>query len=619
MVTWRTIVGYAILGLLVVGLVWSFTFDRIEPADFTFCNGTEIKTVDPAIVTGQPEGRVVWAIFEGLCTWDPETLEPRPGVAKRWSVSEDGLTYTFDLREEARWSDGSPITASDFHWSYRRFLHPETASEYAYEMWYVNGAEQYTTGQVEPGDPVEIELNTLPPGARPYARGEMLYGLLLDIELPEGDPEAEPIYVVEVDGRPRRFQKPRTGEDEPRDPQSEDYAWLLYDFRRVGIEVLDRRTLRFHLKHPVPYFLNLLGFYPMSPVNRRCVETYGYPAWTKPENIVSNGPFLLESRRIRDRIRLVKNPLYWDVENVRLETVDVLAAESAITGLNLFMTGDADWVPTVPNEIIPDLLKYHPESFQPSPYLATEYYMFNCERPPLDDPAVRRALARAVNKQEIVDRIVRAGQQPARSLVPAGISEYIDYTPAECAAYDPQAAREALAETDFRRVVGERKLDLLYNTQESHQAIAELVQSQWKRTLDVDIRLQNQDWARYLASRREGAFDVARAGWIADYLDPNTFLEMFTTGNPNNHSRWSNAEYDELIRRAQLESDLALRMELYQRAEAILMDEMPIIPIYFGVTRNMVKPYVGGFSDNIQDVHPLKYIVIDDEKRQASR
>ncbi|MGQ9604874.1 MAG: peptide ABC transporter substrate-binding protein [Thermogutta sp.] len=600
---------------------------RPDKADFTFCNGTEIKTVDPALVTGQPEGRVVWAIFEGLTSYHPQTLEPLPGVAESWEISPDGRTYTFRLRRDARWSDGRPVTAEDFHWSFRRLLHPETAAEYAYEMWYVTHAEQYTAGRVEVGDPVEIELPDRPPGSPPFARGTVLYGRLLAVERPggaaaanaapglDGSHEADdaneganPVYVVEIDGKRRRFQRASAV---PRDPSAEDYRWLLYDFRGVGIRVVDRDTLRITLNHPVPYFLEIVGFYPMAPVPRHCVERYGYPDWTKPENIVCNGPFVLKSRRIRDRIRLEKNPYYWDRDRVRLNSVDVLAAESAVTGLNLYLTGSSDWIPSVPNEIVPDLLRSGRSDFRPAPYLATEYYIFNTRRKPLDDPRVRRAIAMAVNKQEIVARVLRSGQIPAESLVPADIAQYVDYQPPRCEPYAPDRAAALLAEAGFPGGRGMPRLELLYNTHESHQAIAELLQSQWKRSLRLDVRLTNQDWARYLASRRQGEFWISRAGWIADYLDPNTFLEMFTTGNPNNHGGWSNAEYDALVAAAQTEARPEVRMRLFRRAEAILLQEMPLIPIYWPVTRNMVHPRVRGFYANILDIHPLKDIWID--------
>lgn len=615
----RLLAGATLL-LALSGVVVALSLVRPDRADFTFCNSTEIKTVDPALVTGQPEGRVVWAIFEGLTSYHPETLEPLPGVAKSWDISPDGKTYTFHLREEARWSDGRPITAEDFHWSFQRLLHPETAAEYAYEMWYVVHAEQYTSGRVTVGDPVEIELRDRPPGAPPFARGIVLYGRLLAVE-PAGSSVAaedgtagadaaasgEPVYVVEVDGKTRRFQRASAV---PRDPTAEDYAWLLYDFRHVGIRVVDSHTLQITLNHPVPYFLEIVGFYPTCPVPRHCVEQYGYPAWTKPENIVCNGPFVLKSRRIRDRIRLEKNPCYWDRDQVRLNTVDVLAVESAVTGLNLYLTGSSDWIPSVPNEIVPDLLRSGRSDFRPAPYLATEYYIFNTQRKPLDDARVRRAIAMAVNKQEIVARVLRSGQIPAESLVPADIAKYVEYQPPQCEAYAPQRAAALLAEAGYPGGRGMPRLTLLYNTHESHQAIAELLQSQWKRSLGLDVRLTNQDWARYLASRRQGEFWISRAGWIADYIDPNTFLEMFTTGNPNNHGGWSHPEYDALVAAAQVEARPDVRMRLFRRAEEILLQEMPLIPLYWPVTRNMVHPRVRGFYPNILDIHPLKNIAI---------
>lgn len=618
--TGRFIAAYGVIALGLVGLVWAFWRPKEPAADFSFCNGTEIKTVDPALVTGQPEGRVVWAIFEGLTTYDPKTLAPRPGVAESWEVSKDKRVYTFHLRKNAYWSDGTPLTAEDFHWSFRRLLHPETASEYAYELWYVVNAEKYTSGRVEVGDPVEIELEEKPPGAPPYASGVILRGRLVAIEAgptgtDENQTEASPIYVVEIDGRREYFQKPEREGQRPRDPRARPYRWLLFDFEHVGIKVLDRFTLQMTLNHPVPYFLQIIGFFPMMPVPRHCIEKYGYPAWTKPENIVSNGPFVLQYRRIRDRIRLVKNPWYWDRENVRLNTVDVLAAESAITGLNLYMTGAADWIPVVPNEVVGELLRQKRKDFQPSPYLAVEYYIVNTRRPPLDDPRVRRALGLAIDKREIISRILQTGQEPAMSFVPPAIANYIPYQPPQMPDYDPATARRLLAEAGYPGGKGFPKIEILYNTHESHQAIAELVQAQWKRNLGINVRLQNQDWARYLASRRQGEFWVARAGWIADYLDPNTFLEMMTTGNPNNHGGWSNAEYDRLISWAQVEVDEHRRLALFKEAETLLLEEMPILPLYFPVTRAMVRPYVRGYYGNVLDIHPLKNIWVDVSKK----
>ncbi len=613
----RRAAAYSVTAGCLAVMIWAVSFGTLPPADFIFSNLGEIKTVDPHLVTGNTEGRIVWSIFEGLTSWDPKDLTPRPGVAEAWDISDDKLTYTFHLRPDAKWSDGSPVVADDFAWSFRRFLHPETAAEYAVELWYVVGAKKYTTAAVEVGDPVEIELDEKPPGARPFASGVILRGTLLAVDNPPAgrggdgdDSAANKTYVVEIDGNTRRFRQGASSAD------TEDYKWLLYDFESVGIRALDRRTLQIRLKHPVPYFINLMGFYPMSPVNRRCVETHGYPAWTKPENVVTNGPFILKFRRIRDRIRLVKNPYYWDRDNVKLEVVDALAVASYPTNLNLYMTGQADWIPVVPLEVVPDLLKRKHGDFKPEPYLGSYHYLVNTSKPPLDDKRVRQALNLAMDKREITEKITRAGQTPARSLVPRSIARWVDYTPAECGPHDVKRARQLLAEAGYPGGRGFPKIEILYNTSEAHQAIAELIQSQWKRRLGVDVGLRNQAWPAYLSSRRQGDYHVARAGWIADYADPVTFLDMFTGDSPLNQTRWDHPDYDRLLEQARQEPDEAKRMQHLEEAERILMDELPVLPIYAYVSQNMIRPYVRGFHANIQDVHPLKAIWIDHDLKQ---
>ena len=346
----RKLVPLTALALFLGATVWAVSFGRLPPADFVFVNESEIKTVDPAIVTGHPESRIIRELYECLVNWDPETLQPVPGVAERWDISDDLRTYTFHLRENALWSDGTPVTAEDFHWSFQRFLHPETAAEYAYQLYYVKGAKRYTERQIKVGDPVEIELTDAVPGAREYARGQVVYGKLLELHEPASK-EEKPRYVVELaDGRKETFQQGDWPTDEVR-----DFKWLLYDFREVGIRVIDTYTLELQLEHPTPYFLQLTGFHPLAPVNRKCVETYGYPGWTKPENIVTNGPYRLKERRIRDRIRLVKSETYWNRAKVHFNVVDALAVESLVTALNLYETGQCDWIPKAPTTIIPDL------------------------------------------------------------------------------------------------------------------------------------------------------------------------------------------------------------------------------------------------------------------------
>jgi oligopeptide transport system substrate-binding protein len=603
---------------MLVAVGWSLSFGTLPPADFTFVNETEIKSVDPAMVTGQPEGRIIRAIFEGLLDWDPKTLVPVPGVADAYEISDDKLTYTFHFRHDAAWSDGEPVTAHDFHYSFRRFLHPDVAAEYSYLLWDVVGADDYSTMRVDVGERVEVELLEKPDGALEFAPGRRITGVLKEIV--QDTPDGDKVFVVDVDGSfvdggERRFRRGdatrSAGSDG--DGDVEPCRWVLRDFETVGIKVVDDHTLAITLKHPVLYFDKLMGFYPLFPVNRRCVETYGYPAWTKPENIVSNGPFRLQFRRIRDRIRMDKNPHYWGHDDVALETIDALAVESVTTALNMYMTGQVDYISDVPRTILQEVMAQGRDDFTAAAYLANYHYLFNVERPPLDDERVRRALNMAINKRDVVESVTQGGEVPARSIVPPLVT---DYEPAECEAYDPKAARKLLAAAGYPGGKGFPEIEILYNTHETHQTIAELIQSQLREQLGIRVKLRNEEWGTCLNSRRTGDFMMCRAGWIADYDDPNTFLDMFMTGNPNNHTRWSSEVYDGLLKEAAVCTDPQERMRLMHDAEAVLMSELPAMPLYQYVRPTMVQPYVKGFYNNPVDVHPLKYVWIDEELKR---
>jgi oligopeptide transport system substrate-binding protein len=341
-------------------------------------------------------------------------------------------------------------------------------------------------------------------------------------------------------------------------------------------------------------------------VNRECVEEHGSPRWTKPRNIVSNGPFLLSMRRIRDRIRLVKNPTYWNADNVALEVVDALPIKSETTSLNMYLKGQIDWTTTVPTSIIPELQKR--DDFYTAPMLTTYFYRLNTTRPPLDNPLVRQALNLATNKQEICEHVTKAGQQPARSFVPPGLT---GFESAECGEYNVDRARELLREAGYPEGQGVPKFEILFNDSGAHKDIAQVIQRQWKNNLGIDVELRNLEWGVFLDSLQKKDYTVARSGWIGDYPDPNTFLDMFVTDGANNQTGWSNAEYDRLIHDSAAESDPVVRMQMLHDAERILMDEIPIIPIYFYVSISMVNPRVHGFAPNIQDIHPLTVIRVE--------
>jgi oligopeptide transport system substrate-binding protein len=603
------VVARAVTRLLPVallgGVVWAVWPSSHEPADFTFVNATEVKSLDPAIVSGQPENRVINALFEGLVRWHPATLEPLPGVAERWEISPDGKVYTFHLRPTARWSDGRRLTADDFAWSFRRLIDPLTAGEYSYQFWYVRGARAYNTARVSVGQVVEVELAERPAGAPPFSRGELVRGTLLGEEPAGAGPGEGRVWVVRAEGRARRFcREPRAG--------TEPCRQVLPDFAQVGVRVLDDCTLQLELEYPTPYFLSLTGFYPLFPTPRHVVEAHGFPAWVDVSRIVGNGPFRLASRKIRDRMRLVRNEHYWGRDEVRLGSIDVLATESAATGLNLYLSGQVDWITTVPTTVVPELMSPPRSDFQPAPEMTVYYYRLNTTRPPLDQVAVRRALAMAVNRQELVEHVTRAGETPARSFVPPGMA---GYTSPEGVGFAPAEARRLLAEAGFPDGRALPKLTILYNNDEGHQLIAEMIQDQWKRHLGVQVEPVNQEWGSYLNSQRQLQYQVSRSGWVADFADPNTFLKMYVTGGADNQTGWSNADYDRLIDQARRESDQASRLGLLHQAEAILLREQPIIPLYFRVSKNMVREGVRGFFNNPLDVHPLRDLWIERPER----
>jgi len=564
---WRQGVALVLVGGLLVVVLRALSAARIERADMVFNNSTEISTLDPATVTGVPEGRILRAIFEGLTIKDPETLDPLPGMAERWEVSPDGLTYTFHIRRGARWTNGDPVTAHDFVYSWQRFLDPRTAAEYAYQLWYVKGAEAYSTD-------------------------------------------------VGPDGAPLR------------------------SFDTVGIRALDAQTLVVELAAPTPFFLQLTAFYPLYPVNRRNLEeakaqfpdTWQFE-WLRPERLVTNGPFRVTERRVNDRIRLVKNEDYWAADEVALRTIDALAIESYMTGLNLYLSGEVDWINLVPASLVPRLLPR--EDFDPTPYFGSYFFRINTTRPHLADKRIRRALALAIDRRAITDKIVKSGQRPWYSLVPFGME---GYTPQEfehagrdgALAYaaalsrDQEEAKRIFAELGYGS--GGRDfptIELHYNTSETHRDIAEVVADTWKRVLGVDAKLLNQEWKVYLDTQSNLNFDVSRSAWIGDYIDPNTFLDLFVTGGENNKTGWGHARYDELIQKSKYEVDPTVRRAQLEEAERILMDELPILPIYSYVTQNIVNPRLGGFPGNLLDEQfPRFWYWMDDEElaeRRAAR
>jgi oligopeptide transport system substrate-binding protein len=405
------------------------------------------------------------------------------------------------------------------------------------------------------------------------------------------------------------------------------YAYMLYpvinaeeyntgeisDFNQVGIKALDDNTLEVVLKSSTPYFLGLLDHDSTFPIHQATIEKHGDidtrdSKWTRAGNFVGNGPFILKHWEQNRIIIVEKNPHYWDASIVKLNEIHFYPTDQTATEERMFRTGKLHITNSVPIEKIGPYKKENPNLIKIYPYLGTYYYDINSTIPPLDNVNIRRALAMSIDRRSIVENITKGGQQPAYSLTPP---DTLGYTAHAAIPYDLVKAKQLLAEAGFPNGEGFPKLQLLYNTLESHQQIAVAIQQMWKQALNIDITLTNQEWKVYLDTRSAMDFQIARASWIGDYVDPNTFLDMFVTSGGNNHTGWSNDEYDQLIAQAAITADQDIRYKLFQRAEKILVDEVPIIPIYTYARIFLQSPEVKGWHPNILDRHPYKYVYLE--------
>lgn len=382
------------------------------------------------------------------------------------------------------------------------------------------------------------------------------------------------------------------------------------DRASVGVQALDARTLRVDLINPTPFFLDLCAFPTQAIVPRWIIEKYG-DRWLNTRPLPVSGAYELVSWRVNDRIRVRKNPRYWDAANVAIEVADFLPVTSQNTALNLFVNGEVDIVwdkDLVPTELL-DVLSHRPD-FHRFDYLGSYFVRLNVTRPPLNDLRVRQALALALDKKRIIGRVTHGGERPADSIVPP----MPNYHSPEGLGYDPDRARRLLAEAGFPGGRGFPRLAYLFNTSRDHEKVGVELQDAWKRELGIQIELRSVEWKVYLNAQSSLDYDLSRSGWIGDYADPNTFLDLFMSGNPNNRTGWKNSRYDERIRAGNATPDTVARAALLRDAEHLLVTaETVIIPLYVYVGYNFYDPTrIAGIhnSTNIRDEHPLRAIRI---------
>jgi oligopeptide transport system substrate-binding protein len=385
------------------------------------------------------------------------------------------------------------------------------------------------------------------------------------------------------------------------------------DFGTVGATALDERTLRLTLEHPTPYFMSLLQHWAWYPVHLPTIEQSGAAAvrgnpWARVGTLVGNGPFVLTEWRPNQRIIVTKSPTYWDAATVRLQAIHLYPIDSRDAEERAFRAGQLHVTEALPAGKAETYRRDRPEVLRIDPYLGTEFYRINVTRPFLNEKRVRRALALAVDRRAIVDRILQGGQEPAAAFTPPGTAGY--RSPASLPT-DIAEARRLLAEAGYPGGIGAPSIELTFNTSETHRIVAEAVQEMWRRELGLEVRLVNQELRSVLAARRTGDFQILRSVWIGDYADPSTFLNLWRSDSGNNYTGWASPAYDQLTFQAARTSDTNARHALLARAEALLLEDAPLIPIYHYTHVFLVHPDVKGWQPTLLDHHPYKHVWLE--------
>lgn len=528
---------------------------------FNWNIGADPKTIDPVLNGASDGGNVINQTFEGLTREKSGTIYP--GIAKDWAVSEDGLTVTFNLRE-SNWSDGSPLTANDFVYSWKRGMDPATASEYSWIWEYTNIVGAFdvvgSSGLAESADDDEATA------AAKAADREKLFAEL------------------DVDNL-------------------EDATAALLD--KVGVKALDEYTLEVKLETPTDYIVSLLSFYHFMPTKQSAVEAGADGAWAKDAaKAVSNGPFVLTDYKIGSGLVLVKNPEYWNAAEVKIDKIEGKFIDEQATAFTAYKSGDLDFLPSVPPAEIPLLIAEDP-NFHVFPLLGTYYYNINMDLELYKDPLVRRAMNLAIDRELIVETMA-SGQVPATGFVPPGFldhegKDFFEVSGMYGFATDASKVEEAqklLAEAGYPNGEGFPEFTIMYNTSEGHQLAAELVQEMLKTNLGMKVKLENQEWAVFQDTRRQGDFQVSRGGWLTDFMDPMGMLAIFTSENDYNDPNFKNARYDELLSKAAKTVGKEHFDALYE-AQDILMAELPIITVYHYTEVMLVSPKLQGWDRSV--------------------
>ncbi|HSL55570.1 MAG TPA: peptide ABC transporter substrate-binding protein [Pyrinomonadaceae bacterium] len=600
---------------------------------FRYVTGDEPASLDPAIGNGQPEARIYMALYEGLVEYNPKTLEPEPALAERWHINNDSSEFTFHLRTTGRWSNGDPIDANDFVYSFRRALDKKTASHNVSLTLYlkyaqaVNEEEVFVrdqqTGQFllakdfeENPPPDPISSSPIDPAKNEY---------LPDPNETTPDPDTAFHHQMHT---PLRLTLP--GDEKSRTKSLEANPKLKAavagkEFVPVrpedlGVEAVDKYTVRLYLKQPAPFFLGLLAYQVFRLVPRKVVEQWG-DQWTQPEHIVTCGPFKLKTWVPYDKIVLERDPMYWDAKTVKLDELHFYPILDNATVMNLYKVGELD---AVYNRAVPNPWLHiirQKKDYMDRPEAAIDYLIMNTTKPPLDNVKVRKAFNLSIDKEAYASwrRIVK----PLTAFTPEGI--FAGYPQPKGAPFNPAEARRLLGEAGYPVVQNSDgsfscpkfpvdQVEFIYNSQAANKSVAEWMQAQWKQNLGITVGLRNMEWKTFLDQRAKLEYKgFARGAFGADYMDPFTFLSIFYTSGDNG-TGWVDPKYVAMLDEANRTLSHDKRYELLAKAEAYMLDNQPIIPIDSPSVNWLKKPYVKGMYPNPGSLFAWKYVYIERDR-----
>jgi len=610
-----------------------------------YVSGSEPESLDPQISSGQNEARIYMALYEGLIEYDPKSSAPIPAIAERWEVNKDFSEITFHLRRNARFSNGDPITAGDFVYTIRRGLKPDVASPNASQAYYIKYAKAYNEGAVfifdaenqqfllekdfladeaEQKTPPTASGNTLPPkkpglplSSQPVESVAAEYPAIPDEKTPDADTpfhqfmHTPPRVVLPADEKARK----KALDANPKLKAAVAGKQLVpVKAEDVGIEAVDDYTLRMSLAQQAPFFISLMPHQFFRVIHRKTVEQFGH-AWTDPRNIVTSGPFKLETWKPYDRIVVARDPMNWDAGKVKLDHIVFYMLLDIATMMNLYKAGqiDAMYNHTVPAAWLQVVGQM--KDFMDAPEAAIDYYRFNTTKGPTKDVRVRKALNMALDKKAMADwRHVK----PLTSLTPDGI--FPGYPQPKGDPFDPDKAKRLLVEAGYGDASGNfdpeklaaTEIEMIANPDGINVSYAEFMQAQWKQSLGLTIQIKIMEAKTFFATQAKLDYKgLSRFGWSADYMDPFTFLGLFYTPTGNNGTGWWDPKYVELLDEANRTVDHQRRYEILAEAEKLLLDAQPILPTTVGSTRWMKKPYVKGMYPNATTLIPWKWVYIE--------